>query len=119
MTENVAQRDVRAPAWAALAPSRSSHGTGAALSVLFVTPMVVTLHGSDMLRGRLQPLLSRLISAIADAAIAVSPAIAERCHGALIPCGVDLERFRPIDRAQARSRLGLAPDLQYVLFPFD
>jgi glycosyltransferase involved in cell wall biosynthesis len=93
--------------------------TGLCALLRWRTPMVVTLHGSDMLYGRLHPLVSRLIAAIADATIAVSPAIAARSRGTLIPCGVDLERFRPLDRASARSKLGLAAAGTYVLFPFD
>jgi glycosyltransferase involved in cell wall biosynthesis len=33
-----------------------------------------------------------------------------------IPNGIDLERFRPVDRAEARHRLGLPPDGPVVLF---
>jgi glycosyltransferase involved in cell wall biosynthesis len=33
-----------------------------------------------------------------------------------IPNGIDLERFRPVGRAEARSRLGLPPDGPVVLF---
>ena len=35
---------------------------------------------------------------------------------ATIPPGVDLERFRPMDRDHARDNLGLAPDHKMVLF---
>jgi D-inositol-3-phosphate glycosyltransferase len=35
---------------------------------------------------------------------------------AVIPCGVNLDRFAPLDQASARATLGLAPDRQYVLF---
>ena len=34
----------------------------------------------------------------------------------VIPCGVNLGRFAPIDQRTARATLGLAPDRQYVLF---
>jgi D-inositol-3-phosphate glycosyltransferase len=34
----------------------------------------------------------------------------------VIPGGVDLERFRPLPRATARARLGLAPNSKAVLF---
>ncbi len=34
----------------------------------------------------------------------------------VIPNGIDLECFRPIDRKLARDLLGLAPDRRYVLF---
>jgi hypothetical protein len=33
-----------------------------------------------------------------------------------IPNGIDLERFRPVDRAEARARLGLPTDGPVVLF---
>ena len=36
---------------------------------------------------------------------------------AILPCGADLERFRPLDRADARGRLGLDPNGRYLLFP--
>lgn len=90
-------------------------------------PLVMTLHGSDALVGRLQPALSRLACRRAGAIIAVSSAIAARIRSGLgaaasvhvIPCGVDLERFRSPGRAAARDRLALDPRRRYVLFPFD
>ncbi len=35
---------------------------------------------------------------------------------ALVPCGVDTDRFQPTSRARARRRLGLPPDEPLVLF---
>ena len=37
----------------------------------------------------------------------------------MLPIGVAVDRFRPLDRAAARRRLGLDPDGRYVLFPSD
>ena len=37
----------------------------------------------------------------------------------MLPVGIDLHRFRPIPRAEARARLGLDPDGPYLLFPHD
>jgi len=37
----------------------------------------------------------------------------------VIPCGVDLERFRRTDRARARQELGLPLTGKVVLFPFN
>ena len=37
----------------------------------------------------------------------------------MLPCGVDLERFRPIHRPHARAELALDPDGKYLLFPAD
>jgi len=81
--------------------------------------MVVTLHGSDLLQGTFEPLVSRIVSSLADATIVVSHELAARCPGTVIPCGVDLQAFRPIDRARARQELGLPESGQLVLFPFN
>ncbi len=36
---------------------------------------------------------------------------------AVLPCGPNLERFRPIPRTEARRALGLDPEGRYLLFP--
>ncbi len=38
---------------------------------------------------------------------------------AILPCGIDVDRFHPIDRREAREQLGLDPDGRYLLFPYD
>jgi glycosyltransferase involved in cell wall biosynthesis len=38
---------------------------------------------------------------------------------AVLPCGVNLDRFRRIERRTARERLGLDPEQPYLLFPSD
>jgi len=65
-----------------------------------------------------EPALARL----ADALLASSPAEARALRamaGAadirVIPCGVDLEKFRPHPKREARERLGLAPEGVYIL----
>ena len=93
--------------------------TGICALVRWRTPMVVTLHGSDVLQGRLQPFVSRVVSRVADATIAVSPEIASHCSGVVIPCGVDLDTFHPVERATARQELGLPDGRTIVLFPFN
>lgn len=93
--------------------------TGLCALAKWRTPMVVTLHGSDVLRGWFQPLVSRIVSRIADATIVVSPEICSRYPGVLIPCGVDLNTFQRTDRTRARRELGLRLGGRLVLFPFD
>lgn len=83
------------------------------------TPLVVTLHGSDALVGYVQPWISRTVCAFADAVIVVSRGISARIAGEVIPCGIDLDMFKPRDRAEARRRLGLPLQAKLVLFPFD
>ena len=88
--------------------------------------LVVTFHGTD-LRHRLVGPMSRLLARLVTLPAAVSGSLARSSlHGAgtrrrvaVLPCGVDLGRFRPLDRGEARSRLGLEPDRRYVLFPAD
>jgi teichuronic acid biosynthesis glycosyltransferase TuaC len=88
--------------------------------------LVVTFHGTDLRHPLVGP-LSRLLARIVTLPAAVSASLARAClpgagrrHGvAVLPCGVDIERFRPIERREARSRLGLKPDRPYVLFPAD
>jgi glycosyltransferase involved in cell wall biosynthesis len=82
-------------------------------------PLVLTLHGSDVLGTRMQRCLSRAISQVADAVIVVSEEIGRRIPGIVIPCGVDMDVFRPHSRAEARARLGWPGDRRIVLFPFD
>ena len=93
--------------------------SGLAALLRFKVPLVVTLHGSDALVGRVQPLISRTVCRLAGEVIAVSRDIAARFPGVVIPCGVDLDRFQPRGRSDARKRLGLPMERRLVLFPYD
>jgi len=85
---------------------------------------LVTLHGNDVYHPR-----SRMITAPAlrrmDLVGVPTPGFAAKVPGAarrpvaILPCGIDVERFRPLDRAAARERLGLKPGGRYLLFPYD
>jgi glycosyltransferase involved in cell wall biosynthesis len=77
------------------------------------------LHGSDVLGSKLESLCSRGISRVADAVIVVSEEMRRRIPGIVIPCGVDLDVFKPYNRAEARARLGWPQDRYLILFPFD
>lgn len=82
-------------------------------------PLVVTLHGSDVLGSRWESLCSRGIARLADAVLVVSEEMRRRIPGVVIPCGVDLEVFRPYNRYEARARLGWPQEKDLILFPFD
>jgi teichuronic acid biosynthesis glycosyltransferase TuaC len=98
-------------AWVALAAPGRSHA--------------VTMHGTDLMhpRSRLITLaalrLVDLAAAVSDELAAAVPRWAVGGEVAVLPCGVDLERFRPIARAQARAALGLEQQRPYLLFPAD
>src|SRR3954454_21795726 len=88
-------------------------------------PVVVTLHGNDLLVRR-SYLATRAALPFTALAAAVSREFSRNLPGAgtkrrvaVLPVGIDLERFRPIPRAEARARLGLDPAGPYVLFPHD
>lgn len=88
-------------------------------------PHVVTLHGTDLAHPRSGP-LSRAALPFLSLAATVSASLAARVPGAgrrrrvaVLPCGVDLERFSPLPRDEARRALGLDPSAPYLLFPAD
>lgn len=83
------------------------------------TPVVVTFHGSDVLVGRLQPFISRIVSRLSTANIAVSAKIHKIVRGAYIPCGININAFRPGCQSSARELLGLEQNIKLILFPFD
>ena len=88
-------------------------------------PVVVTLHGNDLLVRR-SYVVTRAALPFTALAAAVSREFSANVPGAgvtrrvaVLPVGIDLARFRPIARAQARARLGLDPEGPYLLFPHD
>ena len=90
-------------------------------------PVVVTYHGSDINSRCIRP-LSRLAMRRAAYNIFVSETlqklalhssnqtIKQSNNQTVLPCGVDLDRFAPIPREDARKKLGLLPEGHYVLF---
>jgi glycosyltransferase involved in cell wall biosynthesis len=98
-------------------------------------PTVVSFHGSDLLGENLSGLWRKFISRYgiycshraarrSNGVVVVS----KRLQGALpqgleaskvriIPCGIDLERFQPMDKSVARHQLGWGETAFEVLFP--
>lgn len=81
----------------------------------------VTLHGTDVRHPR-SGRLTRAVLGRYDLVAAVSEDLAaelDRPGVRVLPCGISLERFHPIAREEARTRLGLAPDRPLLLLPAD
>ncbi|MEA2474872.1 MAG: hypothetical protein QOE06_2787 [Thermoleophilaceae bacterium] len=92
-------------------------------------PHMVTFHGTDLAHpvvGRLSRALARLIDLPAPVSTHLArlpggglPGAGTATPAAILPMGVNLDRFGPRDRAEARKRLGLGPGGPYLLFPAD
>ncbi len=96
----------------------------------FKLPVVVTYHGDETqgiirpngtyaLKGRVLVLLSQIMALLVDEVIVVSQAMGKRLirkdyH--VIPSGIELEKFKPIPRAEARSKLGWPIGSRIALF---
>jgi teichuronic acid biosynthesis glycosyltransferase TuaC len=92
------------------------------------TPVVCTIHGSDINvyphRTRLTRLVTEKAIQSVDAIVTVSAALKENTLALgtpkrairVIPNGVDLERFASMDREQARAELALPQDKKILVF---
>jgi teichuronic acid biosynthesis glycosyltransferase TuaC len=90
---------------------------------------LTTFHGDDLRLAKTAP-IARVVGRLVDLPATVSANLArsaEKTLGragadrrvAVLPCGIDLDRLRPLDRRDARAELGLDPDGRYLLFPAD
>jgi teichuronic acid biosynthesis glycosyltransferase TuaC len=84
-------------------------------------PVVLTHHGPEVFMSW-QAALCRLFTPLFDQVIVVSEEMRQRlgCPRAhVVPCGVDLELFRPLPREAARRALGLPQGRPLVLWAGD
>ncbi len=85
----------------------------------------VTLHGTDLVHRRSRPItlaalpFEDLVATVSEPLAAHVPSWAVHGAKAILPCGVDLERFKPMPRAEARAALDLSPTERYLLFAAD
>ena len=97
-------------------------------------PVVVTFHGSDLLGENLSGGVRKIISRYgvycsrraakaAEGVIVVARHLVGALNGAaradkvhVIPCGIDLERFKPMDPLACKRRLGWSTESFHVLF---
>ena len=97
-------------------------------------PVVVTYHGSDLLGENLSGWARKIISRYgvycsrraakkADGIVVVARHLLTALNGQaaagkvrVIPCGIDLERFKPMDSTACKQRLGWNPRSFHVLF---
>jgi teichuronic acid biosynthesis glycosyltransferase TuaC len=89
-------------------------------------PRIVTFHGTDLEHRAVGPLSRAVARRVELPATASARLGRSRLRGAgrerrvaVLPCGVNLDRFMREDRRAARERLGLDPAGRYLLFPGD
>lgn len=76
-------------------------------------------YGRRRYRNNVLRIISRLLSLLVDEVIVVSDHLGQRLPRRtyhVIPSGIDLALFRPIDKEAARVQLGLDPDKRFLLF---
>jgi glycosyltransferase involved in cell wall biosynthesis len=99
------------------------------------SPLVISFCGDDLLgtpargggltfKSRVAAAMSQWVARRAAGLVCKSPNLRaalrhpeDRDRAEVIPNGVDLTRFRPGSRAEARRRLGIPSDAQVILFP--
>jgi glycosyltransferase involved in cell wall biosynthesis len=86
-----------------------------------VRPVVLSLWGSDVLGPAWLHTLSEACGRRFDAVISPSEPLSRELSVSheRIPFGVDTDLFRPVDRAEARERVGWPDDEPIALFPYD
>jgi glycosyltransferase involved in cell wall biosynthesis len=95
-------------------------------------PVIVKFMGDDVLgqfdgrgrltlMGRIYQLSSRILARRIEGAIVMSEEMKSKLRlqtAHVVPVGVNLDLFKPLDQAEARRSLGLDPGKKYVLFPY-
>jgi glycosyltransferase involved in cell wall biosynthesis len=92
---------------------------GAAALAQRRVPVVTTFHGSDF-SGHIpwQVWVSRIVARLSTPIfVNVAGAMRLPAGSAVIPAGVDMALFKPMEREDARRQLGWQVDARYVLFP--
>jgi teichuronic acid biosynthesis glycosyltransferase TuaC len=85
----------------------------------------LTVHGTDVRHPRTRqatrlalPTVG-LVAAVSESLVAEIPGRRARERARVLPCGVDVERFKALPHAYAWGALNLEPDIPYLLFPAD
>jgi glycosyltransferase involved in cell wall biosynthesis len=96
-------------------------------------PLLITFHGDDVLgrprrdgsitlMGRFFQITSYILARLVTTVIVQNKAMRQALRwdsAEVIPCGIDLDLFHPMDHGEARRLLGLDPGKKYVLFAYN
>jgi glycosyltransferase involved in cell wall biosynthesis len=100
----------------------SHYGLSGMLSVLQRhIPVVITFHGSDIWQPKIK-FISRIASYLSSWNIFISKRLKDHAKGfrrgrsSIVPCGVNLKVFYPMNKYQARNKMKFDVAKKYVLF---
>lgn len=84
----------------------------------------VTLHGTDVINPRSRRITTRVLPRYDLVGVPSAHAVGllpyrDRDRAQVLPCGIDMRRFTPLERRAARRALGLDPEAPFALFPYD
>ncbi len=84
----------------------------------------VTLHGTDVINERSRRITATVLPRYDVIGVPSLHAVGllpshHRPRAQVLPCGIDMHRFTPVPRAEARRALGLDPSAPFALFPYD
>ncbi len=87
------------------------------------TPVFVTFWGDDLLGDRLYgyyPRISKFCARHADHVFVRSEEMRQKltCDSTILPSGVDMNKFKQINKSRARYELGWEQDRKCILFPY-
>ena len=105
-------------------------GHSATLALPTKTPLIITFRGMDLegiinkngnysMYGRILIAVSKLTSKFADEIIVVSKSLGDKLKRKdykVLPSGIDLDLFKPLDKLECRKRLGLPANKKLILF---
>lgn len=96
------------------------YGFSGLLSVMQrIVPVVITFHGCDVNRISFR-IFSKIAVILARHAIFVNDTMVNKMklkkNFSVVPCGIDIDFFKPLDKNEARQKMGLNKEKTYVLF---
>jgi teichuronic acid biosynthesis glycosyltransferase TuaC len=82
-------------------------------------PVITTFHGSDI-NLKSSRILSGIANILSRKSIFVSKQLRDKAwciwRSEIIPCGVDMDVFKPMNKEACREKLNLSPTAKYLLF---
>lgn len=96
--------------------------SGAAALLAGSRPLVISLMGSDIRLNLFLRFILKIFKLLGKTLIVKSESMRKKTklhHANVIPNGVDLKKFQPIDQNSAREKLGLNQTKKYIIFVSD